>query len=85
MPGRQVDAYPEGPPEKEGFINLEGMDDPFRFSRLHSPQLGLVTYLPHDWLAELVHVDAGHSVVVWANYQGQHTFPWRLTPLRGSC
>ena len=71
VPGNQVSELPSGPDEKDGHINLEGSDEPFRFHRLHSTELGMVTYIPHDLVSEPVTAEDGDRVMIWAAFGGE--------------
>ena len=72
LPGDKVTLLPVGPAEKEGYISLEGMLEPFTFYRLHAVELGMVTYVPADLKSQTVAAANGDEVRIWAAFGGQN-------------
>ena len=72
LPGTKVSLLPVGPAEKEGYIYLEGMQEPFTFNRLHAVELGMVTYVPEDLMSESVAAETGDEIRIWTAFGGQN-------------
>lgn len=67
-------AAQERPETKQGTIPLEGMEEPFTFRLVRSPErfpLPFTTYIPQDFLVDTVRSGEGDAVRFIANFAGR--------------